>query len=64
MKPLKIAKTCYLCYDGPWAGQTLCLSSVPTAWFKAGDKIGRYESDANRRIKTNLVWKVKPDGKT
>lgn len=30
------------CYDGPWAGQTLCVSTLPTATMQIGGKTGRY----------------------
>lgn len=30
------------CFDGPWAGQTLCVSTLPTATLQIRGEMGRY----------------------
>jgi hypothetical protein len=62
MNPLRIAKKEFTCYDGPWAGHILFLSTAPTAYFKSNDVVGRYELD--RVNKSYLVWKVQPNAKS
>lgn len=38
----RVTKNKVVCFNGPWVGQTLCVSTLPTAWLCIGGKTGRY----------------------
>lgn len=38
----RIPKHKRLCHDGPWAGHTLCVATLPTATMQISGKTGRY----------------------
>lgn len=53
----KIPKKAYLCYDGPFMGQTLYLSTTPTLYMRTLHYHGRYER--MHPTSSILTWKSK-----
>jgi hypothetical protein len=51
--PIKIHKKESTCYDGPWAGHILALSSSPTLVIRIGNIIGRYRKNEHSKY---LMW--------